>query len=75
MVTSLAATPNETNKSLFTNVCVLLFISNIKFFKCFNRSPLKDNLIGSNKIHFLPHSKYFQNAQKQGFIFTREIIT
>ena len=28
MVTSLTETSNETNKSFFTNVCVLLFISN-----------------------------------------------
>ena len=37
MVTSLTETSNETNKSFFTNVCVLLFISNLylKKFKQF----------------------------------------
>ena len=29
MVTSLTETSNETNKSLFTNACALLFISNL----------------------------------------------
>ena len=34
MVTSLTETSNETNKSSFKNICVLLFISNLNLKKC-----------------------------------------
>ena len=54
MVTSLTETSNETNKSFFTNVCVLLFISNLYLtkFKQFFLGELFD-------IHFKNILKQF----------------
>ena len=61
MITSLTETSNETNKIFFTNVCVLLFISNL-YLKKFKQFCLGELLI---KKRF----EYFQS----GFILAENI--
>ena len=60
MVTSLTETSNETNKSFFTNVCVLLFISELNLFYL-----IRSSFNNISNLYCLVSLKYKTNAMIQ----------